>query len=56
MVIVDLQLRGWQSFSSLLVHRIVRVVHLCLVLLITHGWPPCKLLLLPYLYPSRFSH
>jgi hypothetical protein len=25
MLIVDLQLRGWQSLGSLLVHRIVRV-------------------------------
>ena len=55
-VLVDLQLRGWQSLGSLLVHRIVRVVYLCLVLLIAHGWPPCKLSLLPYLYPSRFFH
>jgi len=43
MAMVDLQLRGWQSLSSLLVHRIGRVVYLCQVLLITHGWPPCKL-------------
>jgi len=56
MVIVDLQLLGWQGLSGLLVHRIVRVVYLYLVLLITHGWPPCKLPLLPYLYPSRFFH
>jgi len=39
MVLVDLQLHGWQSLGSLLVHRIVRVVYLCLVLLITHNWP-----------------
>jgi hypothetical protein len=55
-MLVDLQLRGWQSLGSLLVHRIVRIVYICLVLLITHGWPPCKLSLLPYLYPSRFFH
>ena len=55
-LIVDLQLLGWQSLSSFLVHRIVRVVCLCLVLMITHGWLPCKLSLLPYLYPSRFFH
>ncbi len=58
-MLVDLQLRGWQSLGSLLVHRIVRVIlviYLCLVLLITHGWSPCKLSLLPYLCPSRFFH
>ena len=33
MVIVNLQLLGWQSLSSLLVHRIVRIVYLYLVLL-----------------------
>ncbi len=55
-VLVDFHLRSWQSFGSLLVYRIVRVVYLYLVLLITHGWPPCKLPLLLYLYSSRFFH
>jgi hypothetical protein len=62
MVIVDLQLCGWQSLSSLLVHRIVRIVYLCLVLLITHGWPYLQalpatvslpLLLLPLALPRQ---
>jgi hypothetical protein len=56
MVIFDPQSRGWQSLSGLLTQRIVRAVYLCQVLLITHGWPPCKLSLLSYLYPSRFFH
>jgi hypothetical protein len=53
-------LRGWQSFGGFLVHRVVRVVYLDQVLLITQSWPPklfvlfYKLLLLLYLYPSRF--
>ena len=59
-MLVDLQLRGWQSLGSLLVYRIVRVVYLCLVLLITHGWPHLQalpaavslpLLLLPLALP-----
>jgi hypothetical protein len=55
-VLVDLQLRGWQSLGSLLVHRIVHFVYLCLLLLITQGWPPCKLSLLPFHFDFKSKY
>jgi hypothetical protein len=55
-VLVDLQLFGWQSLGSLLIHRVVYIIYFYLVLLITHGWTPCKPSLLPYLSPSCFFH
>jgi hypothetical protein len=45
MLIVDLQLRGWQGLGGLLVYRVIHAHDLYQVLLVTHSWL-LKLLLL----------
>jgi hypothetical protein len=51
--LVNLELRGWQSFGGLPLLMIIYAVYLSLfqVLLITHIWSP-ELLLLLHLHPS----